>query len=58
MAQIAEQTRGDNVRMALHPKDGIWQVLCGTCSDTYEAKRRDLYADTPYGHIKGLKTKV
>jgi hypothetical protein len=44
-----------DVRMCLHPKDGIWQILCGECSDSYERKRLDLYGDTPFGWTKKLK---
>lgn len=52
-ADIA-RVSGDNVRMFLHPKDGVWQVLCPPCSDSYETKRRDLYGNTPHGKAKGL----
>ena len=47
-------TQGGAVRMFLHPKDGILQVLCPACSDRYERKRLDLYGQTPYGHQKKL----
>ncbi|MFH1110998.1 MAG: hypothetical protein V1790_17635 [Planctomycetota bacterium] len=43
------------VRMKLHYKDAILQVLCLPCSAKYEPKRRDLYGSTQYGHIRGLK---
>lgn len=36
--------------------DGTFAFLCLRCSDAYERKRRDQFADTPYGHLKGLKT--
>lgn len=42
-------------RMKLHYKDGILEVLCLPCSEKYEPKRKDLYAGTQYGHIRGLK---
>ena len=45
---------GENVRMWVHPKDGIYQLLCGACSDAYERKRLDLYRATRYGRAKGL----
>lgn len=44
-----------DLRMYLHPKDGIYQVLCLKCSDEYERKRLDLYGDTPHGFLKKLK---
>jgi hypothetical protein len=40
--------------MFAHPKDGILQLLCGSCSDDYEGKRLDLYRGTPYGAMKKL----
>lgn len=51
-------TPGGNVRMYLHPKDGIYQILCRTCSDRYTPKRLDLYGDTQFGwdhKLKGAK---
>jgi hypothetical protein len=44
-----------DLRMYIHPKDGIYQVLCKRCSDRYERKRLDLYGDTPYGYLQKLK---
>ena len=41
-----------DVRMYVHPKDGIYQVLCQICSDRYVAQRADLYRPTKYGHLK------
>jgi hypothetical protein len=46
---------GGNVRMYVHPKDGLYQVLCKPCSDAYLPKRVDLYGDTQYGWDKKLK---
>lgn len=43
-----------NLKMFLHVKDGIYQILCTPCSDKYEAKRRDLFGETLYGKQKGL----
>lgn len=51
---LAERTRGTSVPMAIHQKDGIYQVLCLSCSDAYVGKRRDLYGKTVYGHRKNL----
>jgi hypothetical protein len=44
-----------NIPMYLHPKDGIYQVLCRCCSDEYERERLDLYGDTLHGELKKLK---
>lgn len=41
-------------RMFIHDKDGVKQILCPQCSDAYERKRLDLYADTDYGRQKNL----
>ena len=46
---------GGNVRMYVHPKDGIYQVLCRRCSDAYTRKRVDLYGDTKFGWDRKLK---
>jgi hypothetical protein len=43
-----------NLRMYLHVKDGIYQILCTTCSDKYERKRADLFRETVYGQQKGI----
>lgn len=53
--ELERTAGGPDVRMALHPKDGIYQVLCGGCSDEYERKRLDIYGNTPYGHAKKLQ---
>lgn len=48
---------GDNtseVKMYLTPKDGIYQLLCRTCSDAYEQKRADLFKGTLHGRLKKL----
>ncbi|HYY70138.1 MAG TPA: hypothetical protein VE734_10420 [Terriglobales bacterium] len=47
---------GADVRMYMHPKDGIYQVLCPGCSDRYERKAT-IYDNTPYGWRKKLKGK-
>jgi hypothetical protein len=44
----------DEVKMSVVPRDGIYQLLCGTCSDAYERKRGDLIRDTLYGQQKGV----
>lgn len=54
LTDLASAAGADSVPMFVHHKDGIYQLLCRTCSDTYEQKRRDLYANTPYGQMKGI----
>lgn len=44
----------DEFKMFLVPKDGIYQLLCRTCSDAYEQKRADLLRGTLYGQQKGV----
>jgi len=53
-AQLQERAGGGDVRMYLHAKDGIYQVLCRQCSDDYVPKRVDLYGDTAFGHSRKL----
>ena len=43
-----------DVRMYLHAKDGVYQILCPACSDRYVPKRRDLYGPTLFGHRMNL----
>ena len=38
-----------NIRLYVHMKDGIYQLLCKACSDRYFPKRADLYGDTLFG---------
>ena len=38
-----------NVELYLHPKDGVYQILCRTCSDRYVRQRVDLYGATEFG---------
>ena len=45
---------GADVRMYLHQKDGIYQILCKLCSDAYIPKRRDLYGPTRFGKALNL----
>ena len=52
--QLQERAEGGDVRMYLHAKDGIYQVLCGRCSDDYVPKRVDLYGHTAFGHARKL----
>lgn len=50
---LSDATPGTQVRMFVHWKDGIYQILCKTCSDKYIPKRVDLYGATEFG--KSLK---
>ena len=57
-ASFVDQADGSvdgNISLFVHQKDGIYSVLCRTCSDAYETKRADLYGDTLYGEQKRLK---
>jgi hypothetical protein len=45
---------GGDTKMYLHVKDGIYQVLCKTCSDAYILKRVDLYGHTAFGRSQKL----
>jgi len=47
--ELEELAPGGNVRMYVHPKDGLYQILCPRCSDRYVRKRRDLVKGTPFG---------
>jgi len=53
-AELRLRAGGVDVRMYLHAKDGIYQILCRTCSDNYVPKRRDLYGPTLFGHRMNL----
>ena len=46
---LRDSTLGDEVRMYVVPKDGIYQVHCATCVAAYVAKRADLYKGTQFG---------
>lgn len=54
-AQLMERAPDGNVGMYLHSKDGVYQILCRTCSDQYARKRVDLYGDTLFGDRNKLK---
>jgi hypothetical protein len=54
MGDLMASSPGADVRVYLHLKDGIYQLLCKTCSDDYELKRADLYRQTPYGTLKKI----
>ena len=42
--------KAPTTRMYVVPKDGVYQVLCLACKNTYCAKRADLYRNTKFGH--------
>ena len=48
-AFLRDSTLGDEVRMYVVPRDGIYQVHCATCVAAYVAKRADLYKGTQFG---------
>jgi len=41
--------------MAIHFENGLYRVMCVKCDRAYVRKRKDLYADTEFGHSIGLK---
>lgn len=45
---------GDDFRMAVHYADGIYQAFCMECDAKYVQLRKDLYANTPFGHERKL----
>lgn len=53
-SDLKEYDHLGNLRMWLHAKDGIYQILCTPCSDSYERKRADLFRETEYGRLKGI----
>lgn len=53
-AKLQERAGSGDVRMYVHPVDGIYQVLCQTCSDRYVPQRSDLYRRTRFGHLKKI----
>ena len=53
-AELRDREQTDDVRMYIHPREGLYGVFCKPCSDAYERKRLDLYGGTPYARAKGL----
>lgn len=51
---LAAEQGTENVSMMAHFADGIYALFCRRCSDAYEQKRKDLYGETQYGHMKGI----
>lgn len=46
---IRDGAIGDDVRMYVVPKDGIYQLLCSLCCMPYLRLRSDFYKDTAFG---------
>src|SRR5579872_7592452 len=44
--ELRRRAFGGDIQMYVHPRDGVYQVLCKKCSDAYIPKRVDLYGDT------------
>ena len=41
--------------MAVHYENGLYRAMCLKCDAAYVQKRKDLYADTEFGHKLGMK---
>lgn len=52
--EVAAGQSGDDIRMEMHLKDGLYQLLCKGCSAAYAAKRLDLYGRTPWAKQIGI----
>lgn len=52
---LQDAAPGGDIKMYVHPKDGIYQLLCRTCSDRYVRQRADLYGSTEFGWREKLK---
>jgi hypothetical protein len=46
---LRDSTLGEEVRLFVVPRDGIYQVLCAACVRVYLPKRADLYGGTQFG---------
>jgi len=46
---LRDREPGENVRLYVVPRDGIYQVLCRACVRPYVSKRSDLYKGTAFG---------
>ncbi len=46
---LRDSTLGDEVRMYVVPKDGIYQIHCALCVREYVRKRSDIYRGTQFG---------
>lgn len=52
---LCAQSADGECRMYLHPKDGIYQLLCPACSGRYIRQRADLYGSTRFGYKNKLR---
>jgi hypothetical protein len=52
--ELSLSSPNGEVQMAMHRKDGIYQLVCLPCGAAYEGQRRDMFAGTPYAKRKGL----
>ena len=48
--ELQARAGGGDIKMYVHPRDGLYAVLCKQCSDAYVPKRVDLYRATQFGH--------
>jgi len=46
---LRDRELGEDVRLYVVPRDGIYQVLCAACVRLYIPGRKDLYRGTAYG---------
>lgn len=51
---LKEREPGDDIRMALHMKDGVYQLLCRNCDSRYVRAQADRFRGTPYGRALNL----
>lgn len=52
---LAARTLGAEVKMAVHMKDGMYQLLCSVCDEKYVRQRPDLYGPTEFGWKRKLR---
>ncbi len=52
--ELAARTPDGDCKMYVHPRDGLYAVLCKQCSDAYVLRRVDLYGPTQFGHKLNL----
>ena len=52
--QLAAESASDDIRMEVHAKDGIYELLCQPCGDRYARLRMDLYGKTPFSKAHRL----
>jgi hypothetical protein len=52
--ELTRRSGGQEFWMALHMKDGMYQLLCQSCDVKYVIQRRDLYGGTPFGQERKL----